>query len=188
MCGQLVLCACYVTPAAHAYIGFSPRNHQHKYLLLTQIALCGSALSLCAGERHGTPAERLLAAQRRANQAAQSRPHTLFATGPQQQPQHIPESQQNFGMQQPAAAPQAPLPAVPAAAAALPPVPQMPQMPPPPMAAVPPPWHMQPPVAPHGYYPGPVSVLGLRVHTYTCIAAHGQPPGSSALDVCFRRP
>jgi hypothetical protein len=40
-----------------------------------------------AGERHGTPAERLLAAQRRANQAAQSRPHTLFATGPRQQPQ-----------------------------------------------------------------------------------------------------
>jgi hypothetical protein len=46
-----------------------------------------------AGERHGTPAERLLAAQRRANQAEKSRPHTLFATGPQQQPQHIPEGQ-----------------------------------------------------------------------------------------------
>lgn len=33
------------------------------------------------GERHGTPAERLLAAQRRAKAAATSRPHTLFATG-----------------------------------------------------------------------------------------------------------
>lgn len=49
---------------------------------------------LCAGERHGTPAERLLAAQRRLNQAALSRPHTLFATGPKQQPQHIPEGGQ----------------------------------------------------------------------------------------------
>jgi splicing factor 3B subunit 4 len=39
------------------------------------------------GERHGTPAERLLAAQMRAKQAQQSRPHTLFATGPRQQPQ-----------------------------------------------------------------------------------------------------
>jgi len=39
------------------------------------------------GERHGTPAERLLAAQMRAKQALQSRPHTLFATGPKQQPQ-----------------------------------------------------------------------------------------------------
>lgn len=52
---------------------------------------------ICAGERHGTPAERLLAAQRRANQAEKSRPHTLFATGPQQQPQHIPEGQQQAG-------------------------------------------------------------------------------------------
>ncbi len=33
------------------------------------------------GERHGTPAERLLAAQMKANQAAQSRPNQLFATG-----------------------------------------------------------------------------------------------------------
>lgn len=39
------------------------------------------------GERHGTPAERLLAAQQRAKQAQQNRPHTLFATGPRQQPQ-----------------------------------------------------------------------------------------------------
>lgn len=44
------------------------------------------------GERHGTPAERLLAAQQRAKQAQQSRPHTLFATGPKQQPQPGPPS------------------------------------------------------------------------------------------------
>lgn len=39
------------------------------------------------GERHGTPAERLLAAQRKANQPQASRPHTMFASGPRQQPQ-----------------------------------------------------------------------------------------------------
>ncbi|MEW5297148.1 MAG: hypothetical protein WDW38_005970 [Sanguina aurantia] len=38
-------------------------------------------------ERHGTPAERLLAAQQAVRQAQQSRPHTLFASGPKQQPQ-----------------------------------------------------------------------------------------------------
>lgn len=38
------------------------------------------------GERHGTPAERLLAAQGRSAAAQASRPHTLFATGPRQQP------------------------------------------------------------------------------------------------------
>lgn len=40
------------------------------------------------GERHGTPAERLLAAQRKAQKdEGVIRPHTMFATGPQQQPQ-----------------------------------------------------------------------------------------------------
>lgn len=33
------------------------------------------------GERHGTPAERLLAAQQKAKMAQQSRPNTMFATG-----------------------------------------------------------------------------------------------------------
>lgn len=50
-------------------------------------------LSLLSGERHGSTAERMLAAQKRAKQAQQSRPHTLFATGPKQQPQLIPEPQ-----------------------------------------------------------------------------------------------
>lgn len=35
------------------------------------------------GERHGTPAERLLAEQQRRNAADQNRPNTLFATGQQ---------------------------------------------------------------------------------------------------------
>ena len=39
------------------------------------------------GERHGTPAERLLAAQKKANQPPSLRPHTMFASGPSQQPQ-----------------------------------------------------------------------------------------------------
>lgn len=33
------------------------------------------------GERHGTPAERLLAEQQRSKAASLSRPNTLFATG-----------------------------------------------------------------------------------------------------------
>ncbi|KAG1663691.1 hypothetical protein FOA52_013259 [Chlamydomonas sp. UWO 241] len=51
--------------------------------------LCNRAISVgyaykkdTKGERHGTPAERLLAAQTKANAAVQSRPHTLFATAP----------------------------------------------------------------------------------------------------------
>ena len=38
------------------------------------------------GERHGTPAERLLAEQQRTKAASASRPHTLFASGPRQRP------------------------------------------------------------------------------------------------------
>lgn len=39
------------------------------------------------GERHGTPAERLLAAQKKMNNPASIRPHTMFASGPKQAPQ-----------------------------------------------------------------------------------------------------
>lgn len=39
------------------------------------------------GERHGTPAERLLAAQKKLNQPQSMRPHTMFASGPKQAPQ-----------------------------------------------------------------------------------------------------
>jgi splicing factor 3B subunit 4 len=38
-------------------------------------------------ERHGTPAERLLAAQKKLHQGEAARPHTMFATGPKQAPQ-----------------------------------------------------------------------------------------------------
>ncbi len=44
-------------------------------------------------ERHGTPAERLLAAQMRASQSQQSRPHTMFATGPKQAPEIVTTAQ-----------------------------------------------------------------------------------------------
>lgn len=100
-----------------------------QYLCNRQITVSYAYKKDTKGERHGTPAERLLAAQRRANQAAQSRPHTLFATGPQQQPQHIPEGQANYGMQQQ----------------------QQAMLPP----AAPAPWHMQPPpMGPPGYFGG----------------------------------
>lgn len=39
------------------------------------------------GERHGTPAERLLAQQRAIQAGETMRPHTMFSTGPQQAPQ-----------------------------------------------------------------------------------------------------
>jgi splicing factor 3B subunit 4 len=38
------------------------------------------------GERHGTPAERLLAEQQRTKAASAQRPHTMFASGPAQRP------------------------------------------------------------------------------------------------------
>lgn len=41
------------------------------------------------GERHGTHAERLLAAQRKAQQGNSLQPHTLFASGPKQAPQAV---------------------------------------------------------------------------------------------------
>eukprot|EP00878_Enallax_costatus_P014833 GHUV01015526.1.p1 GENE.GHUV01015526.1~~GHUV01015526.1.p1 ORF type:complete len:318 (+),score=86.32 GHUV01015526.1:883-1836(+) len=146
-----------------------------QYLCNRQITVSYAYKKDTKGERHGTPAERLLAAQRRANQAEKSRPHTLFATGPQQQPQHIPDAQQ----QAPGfAAPPAPAPA-PAAAAPPPVVPPVPippaappvgmpappvapwHMPPPsmggmyPPAMPPPPWAMPPGMPPPGYYPPP---------------------------------
>lgn len=56
--------------------------------------LCGRQVSVmyafkkdAKGLRHGTPEERVIAAQLRVRQAQQSRPHTLFASGPKQQPE-----------------------------------------------------------------------------------------------------
>jgi splicing factor 3B subunit 4 len=120
-----------------------------------------------AGERHGTPAERLLAAQMRANQAQQSRPHTLFATGPKQQPQPGP----------PSAGPMPMHAASGFAAGSLPPPPGMAMhhgMPPPPApwaaqaGGAPPPWAMHPPpAAPWGMPPPPMG-MGM---------GYGPPPG-----------
>ncbi|GMH38962.1 hypothetical protein BSKO_06860 [Bryopsis sp. KO-2023] len=83
------------------------------------------------GERHGTPAERLLAAQQRAKQAQQNRPHTLFATGPRQQPQPGPN------------------PSQPQSTAMPPPPPGFGGAPPGPPAPIPPPpWTLAPPPRP----------------------------------------
>eukprot|EP00887_Chlorella_sp_A99_P002695 scaffold6.g2695.t1 len=121
------------------------------------------------GERHGTPAERLLAAQRRSQNAAAARPHTLFATGPRQAPgagfdggAFSPEPQAAMGasgfaagMPLPPPGPGHVPPGVPGMAPApppwaggrLPPPPMRPGMPPPPLhpgmgMPPPPPWAM----------------------------------------------
>eukprot|EP00775_Hariotina_reticulata_P013299 gene13299-13428_t len=121
-----------------------------QYLCNRQITVSYAYKKDTKGERHGTPAERLLAAQKRANQASQSRPHTMFATGPKQQPQHW-EGRQEGVAPAPPSATSAPVPA---------PVP-LPQpvpvgMPAPPPTAGLPPWQMMPPAAPPavgGFYP-----------------------------------
>ncbi|KAG2437607.1 hypothetical protein HYH02_011247 [Chlamydomonas schloesseri] len=112
------------------------------------------------GERHGTPAERLLAAQMREKAAAQSRPNMLFAEGPKLKGQQVGQ------------APPAPVmaPSGFAAGAPMPPPPGPPGMPPygappPPYGApqhwgAPPPGHFPPHMPPPpggygGYGPGP---------------------------------
>ena len=86
------------------------------------------------GERHGTPAERLLAAQFKAREAG-ARPHTRFAVGP--------------------AAKGAAAAAAAAAPPQMPPPPQM-QMPPPQYGMMPPPpqYGMMPPPPPMGWQQG----------------------------------
>lgn len=114
-----------------------------------------------AGERHGTPAERLLAAQRAAKQVSASRPHTLFATGPK-------------GAAEAAAAAAPPPPVANGmsgfpAGAPLPPPPGMgmpppygfpPGMPPPPAMGFYAPPGMPPPP---GYFPGRAGSKGVGV-------------------------
>eukprot|EP00798_Chlamydomonas_sp_ICE-L_P012334 gene12334-15509_t len=122
------------------------------------------------GERHGTPAERLLAAQQRAKAALTSRPNTLFASGPKQDPEpYQPQGPQAVnapsgfaaGSYEPPAPSTTPPPAPlnpwnappPAAPAAAPPpwgAAPPPQMPPPPQGMqAPPPGYGYPP--PYGY-------------------------------------
>ena len=87
------------------------------------------------GERHGTPAERQLAERKKAMLSSQSRPNTLFATAPRQQP--------GQGMMQPALPQAIHAPSGFAAGGAAPP--------PPPGGAAPPP----PPPMANGYAPPP---------------------------------
>ncbi|KXZ49305.1 hypothetical protein GPECTOR_22g899 [Gonium pectorale] len=98
------------------------------------------------GERHGTPAERLLAAQQREKMQAQSRPNQLFAEGPKLKGQQV---------GQPPAGPVAVVaPSGYAAGAPMPPAPP-PGMPPPPPPGqyAPPPYGMPPPPGPWGAPP-----------------------------------
>lgn len=117
-----------------------------QYLMNRPLSLSYAFKKDSRGERHGTPAERLLAAQRKAKERHTSRPHTMFASGPQQAPQS--------GLSLQAAAPAAAMaPSGFAAGMAMPPPPMMPQMmgvpgmmpPPPPGGMPPPPWAMGPP-------------------------------------------
>eukprot|EP00199_Chlamydomonas_sp_CCMP681_P005939 CAMPEP_0119110008 /NCGR_PEP_ID=MMETSP1180-20130426/25894_1 /TAXON_ID=3052 ORGANISM="Chlamydomonas cf sp, Strain CCMP681" /NCGR_SAMPLE_ID=MMETSP1180 /ASSEMBLY_ACC=CAM_ASM_000741 /LENGTH=256 /DNA_ID=CAMNT_0007096103 /DNA_START=101 /DNA_END=868 /DNA_ORIENTATION=- len=74
-----------------------------QFLCGRQVAVTYAFKKESKGERHGTPAERLLAAQMKAKQAAQSRPHTLFASGPKDedrqvgQPHQAPTIADRFG-------------------------------------------------------------------------------------------
>ena len=106
------------------------------------------------GERHGTPAERMLAEQMRMNMAAQSRPNQLFAAGPKQRPetgQQVDAPSHAMG----AAAPPPPMFGAPPRG-----MPNATHMPPPPSAwppaRPPPPTFMQPPpmAQPSGPHPG----------------------------------
>ncbi|XP_008783476.1 splicing factor 3B subunit 4-like [Phoenix dactylifera] len=106
-----------------------------QYLCNRQITVSYAYKKDTKGERHGTPAERILASS---NPAAQkNRPHTLFASGPPT----LPNGPQANG---PAGAP---IPPRPYANGAMPPVrppPPMGQFPPPLQMAGPPSWPGQP--------------------------------------------
>ncbi|GBF87515.1 splicing factor 3B subunit 4 [Raphidocelis subcapitata] len=142
--------------------------------------LCNRAIASAlpshrAGERHGTPAERLLAAQRRASQAAQSRPHTMFATGPRQAPQqHLADGGAGAG----AAAP--PPAAAGYGAPAGPPMPMPPPGAPAPWGAAPPPPGMYAPPPgmppPPGYYGGPPPGMPPPPGFFGGPPPHGMPP------------
>lgn len=115
-----------------------------QYLMNRPLSISYAFKKDTKGERHGTPAERLLAAQKKAKQKVSSRPHTLFATGPQQAP--------GPGLELEAPPPAAMGPTGFAAGMPMPPPPAMPpmmgvpgMMPPPPGAMAPPPWAMAPP-------------------------------------------
>jgi len=116
------------------------------------------------GERHGTPAERQLAERKKAMLSSQSRPNTLFATAPRQQP--------GQGMMQPALPQAIHAPSGFAAGGAAPPPPPggAAPPPPPPMAngyAPPPP---APSAPPPPFAPAPPPLPGMLCFTTDCAA------------------
>ncbi|GFR43195.1 hypothetical protein Agub_g4187 [Astrephomene gubernaculifera] len=134
------------------------------------------------GERHGTPAERLLAAQQREKQAAQSRPNQLFAEGPKLKGQQVGQP------------PAGPVPALaPSGYAAgtpmMPPPPSQPGgMPPPGPYGASPPYGMPPPPqqpwGPPGGYPphmppGPYQPQGYPPPYGMPPPPYGMPPPPS---------
>ncbi|KAK2076141.1 hypothetical protein QBZ16_001073 [Prototheca wickerhamii] len=60
-----------------------------QYLMNRPISVGYAYKKETRGERHGTPAERLLAAQRKLQRKDAPRPHTRFATGPRQAGLHV---------------------------------------------------------------------------------------------------
>ncbi|PSC72717.1 Splicing factor 3B subunit 4 [Micractinium conductrix] len=129
-----------------------------QYLMNRQLSITYAFKKDTRGERHGTPAERLLAAQKRAKEKKSSRPHTMFATGPQQAPQP--------GLEMGAPPPQAAMgPTGFAAGMPMPPPPMMPGHHQPGVPGMaPPPWAMRgPPMggAPPPPPPGPAGGDGV---------------------------
>ncbi|KAK9265735.1 hypothetical protein L1049_023779 [Liquidambar formosana] len=101
-----------------------------QYLCNRQITVSYAYKKDTKGERHGTPAERVLAAS---NPTAQkSRPHTLFASGPPTLP-NVPQANGTMGT---------PIPPRPFANGAVPPGQIPPVRPPPPQGAIFPPMHL----------------------------------------------
>lgn len=111
-----------------------------QYLCNRQITVSYAYKKDTKGERHGTPAERVLAASNPS--APKSRPHTLFASGPPTLP-NVPQANGSMG---------APMPPRPFANGVVPPVPIPAMRPPPPQSgafppmqlAGPPSWQGQP--------------------------------------------
>ncbi|XP_020574232.1 splicing factor 3B subunit 4 [Phalaenopsis equestris] len=124
-----------------------------QYLCNRQITVSYAYKKDTKGERHGTPAERILASNNPGTQ--RNRPHTLFASGPPS----LPGSQPNSSIRAPI--PPRPfingqVPAAPVLAIRPPPPPQGGQFPPPmqiPMQMAAAPWPGQPPQAGQGMVP-----------------------------------
>lgn len=129
-----------------------------QYLMNRPLSITYAFKKDTKGERHGTPAERLLAAQKKSNAKQASRPHTLFATGPGQ----APGAGMEFG--QPPPGPMAAM--GPTGFAAGMPMPLPPAMPP--MMGVPGGWPRQ-----QGWAGGCASLSCRRVQRRVCASTAG---------------